>query len=143
MSKIFKILFSVKIQVIYSIASISAVQQSDPVMHIYTFFFSHCLPSCSIPRDWIESSLCCTVGPHCIHPKWISISGFHLTFLRQKLITQKFGRIFFLMVTPTPRITNEEKSHSLSLIVLSFTQQTFLIWFIISKLEVRVRQTRK
>ena len=30
---------------------ISAVQQSDPVIHVYTFFFSYKLPSCSIPRD--------------------------------------------------------------------------------------------
>ena len=30
---------------------LEAVQQSDPVIHTYTFFFSYCLPSCSIPRD--------------------------------------------------------------------------------------------
>ena len=30
-----------------------AVQQSDLLIHIGTFFFSNYLPSCSIPRDWI------------------------------------------------------------------------------------------
>ena len=32
----------------------SAVQQSDPAIHTYTFFFSYDLPSCSIPRDGRE-----------------------------------------------------------------------------------------
>ena len=27
---------------------------SDPVIHIYTFFFLYYLPSCSIPREWIQ-----------------------------------------------------------------------------------------
>ena len=31
-----------------------ALQDSDPVIHKYTFLFSCCLPSWSIPRDWIE-----------------------------------------------------------------------------------------
>ena len=45
-----------KVQLIYSIVTISAVQQSDPVIHIYTFFFSYHPPSCSIPRDqcWFQ-----------------------------------------------------------------------------------------
>ena len=29
-------------------------QQSDPVIHLYTFFFSYYPPSCSITSDWIE-----------------------------------------------------------------------------------------
>ena len=32
----------------YNVLSISAVQKSDPVIHVYTFFFSHYPPSCSI-----------------------------------------------------------------------------------------------
>ena len=34
--------------------SISAVEQSGPVMHAYAFFFSYYLPSYSIQRDWIQ-----------------------------------------------------------------------------------------
>ena len=39
---------------IYDVLSISAVQQSDPVISIYTFFFSYYHLSCSITSDWIE-----------------------------------------------------------------------------------------
>ena len=42
------------LELIYNVVPISAVQQSDPVRNIYTFLFSYFLPSCSIPRDWIE-----------------------------------------------------------------------------------------
>ena len=41
------------LQLIYSVLSVSAVQQSDPVTHVYTVFFSHYLPSCSITSDWM------------------------------------------------------------------------------------------
>ena len=37
-----------------SVVPISAVQQSDPVIHTVTFLFSYNLPSCSIPREWTE-----------------------------------------------------------------------------------------
>ena len=37
----------------YNIVPISAVQQSDPVIHMSTFLFSYYLSSWSIPRDWI------------------------------------------------------------------------------------------
>ena len=40
--------------------AISAIQQKKS---IYIFFFSYYLPSCSIPRNWIQF-LCCTIGPH-------------------------------------------------------------------------------
>ena len=43
---------------IYSALPISAVQQSDPVIlesYLYTFFFSHHPPSCSITRDEVSS----------------------------------------------------------------------------------------
>ena len=36
---------------VYSGLSVSTVQQSDPVTHIYTFLFSHYPPSCSIISD--------------------------------------------------------------------------------------------
>ena len=44
----------IKVQLIYSVESISAIQQSDPLIHIYTLFFVCYLPSCSIPRDWLQ-----------------------------------------------------------------------------------------
>ena len=44
-----------KVQLIYNVPSISAVQQSDPVICvcICVFFFLYYLPSCSISQDWI------------------------------------------------------------------------------------------
>ena len=36
---------------IYNVPSISVVQQSNLVIHLYTFFFSHYPPSCSITSD--------------------------------------------------------------------------------------------
>ena len=42
-----------KLQLIYNVLPISAVQKSEPVIHIYTFFFSRYPPSCSITSDWI------------------------------------------------------------------------------------------
>ena len=45
-------LFFIRVELIYSVESISAVQQSDPVTHIY-ILFSYDLPSWSSPRDWI------------------------------------------------------------------------------------------
>ena len=51
----------IRVQLIYTIVSISAVQHSDPVIcictHTHTFFFSYYLPSCSIPRNWIQFPL--------------------------------------------------------------------------------------
>ena len=37
-----------------TLCPISAVQQSDPVIHTHTFPFSHYLPPWSIPRDWVQ-----------------------------------------------------------------------------------------
>ena len=37
----------------YNVWLISAIQQSDPVICIYTFPFLYYLPPWSIPRDWI------------------------------------------------------------------------------------------
>ena len=38
----------------YSVVSIYALQQSDPVLHRYMCLFSYDLPSLSVPGDWIE-----------------------------------------------------------------------------------------
>ena len=38
----------------YSVLSIYALQQSDPVLHRYMCLFSYDLPSLSVPGDWIE-----------------------------------------------------------------------------------------
>ena len=48
--------FNFLLQLIDNVLSISAVQQSDSVICIYThtLFFSHYLPSCSITSDWIQ-----------------------------------------------------------------------------------------
>ena len=50
------------LQLIYNILSIFAVQQSDPVTHIHTFFFSNYPPS-QVTR---YSSLCYIAGSHCL-----------------------------------------------------------------------------
>ena len=50
-----RIYYFMKVSLIYSVVPISAVQQSDPVIHLYTFFFSYHLPSRSIPRDWLSA----------------------------------------------------------------------------------------
>ena len=47
------IMISMIVQSMYNIVSISAVEQSDPVVHIYTCFSSYYLPLCSITSDWI------------------------------------------------------------------------------------------
>ena len=53
------------LELIYNVLIISAVQQSDPVIHIHNSFshiiFDH-VPS-QVTR---YSSLCYTVGPHCL-----------------------------------------------------------------------------
>ena len=46
------IFFLIKVQCICNVP-ISAIQPSDPFIHIYTFPFLHYLPSWSIPKDWI------------------------------------------------------------------------------------------
>lgn len=45
---IFFIYFCIRVELTYSVVSISAVQRRDPVISIYTFFFLRCLPSCSV-----------------------------------------------------------------------------------------------
>ena len=64
-SSAFLLFCLIKVCLIYNVVPVSAVQQSDPVIHIYILFFLCYLPSWSIPRDWV-SSLCYTAGPHCL-----------------------------------------------------------------------------
>ena len=51
---------------IYSVVTIFAVQPSDPVIHIYTHSFSHIIFHHGLPQETRYSSLCSTVGPHCL-----------------------------------------------------------------------------
>ena len=44
---------------------ITAVQQSDSVIHVYLFFF-HILFLYGLSQDIEYSSLCCTGGPRCL-----------------------------------------------------------------------------
>ena len=48
---------------IYSVVSISAIQHSDPAIHIYSF--SHPIFHHVLSQESGYRSLCCTVGPHC------------------------------------------------------------------------------
>ena len=51
---------------IYNVLSISAVQQSDPFIHLYTFFFFHIILH-HVPSQVIRyNSLCYTAGPCCL-----------------------------------------------------------------------------
>ena len=53
---------------------ISAAQQRDSVIHIYTFLFSYSLPSWSIPRDWTEFPVLDTRTSCPIHPQCRSLN---------------------------------------------------------------------
>ena len=54
----------VDLQCCINFCCVVKVIQSCSFMNI--FFFSYYIPSWSIPRDWIYSSLCYTAGPHCL-----------------------------------------------------------------------------
>ena len=60
----FFVCFLVFFSFYYSVLSISAVQQSDPIIHICTFFFLHYPSSFSITSVTGYSSLCCIAGSH-------------------------------------------------------------------------------
>ena len=57
---------------IYSVGSTSAVQKSDPVVHIYTFFLPYDLPSWSIPGDWTEFPVLHSRTSLLLHSQWNS-----------------------------------------------------------------------
>ena len=61
-SYIFFNFFLVKVQLIYSVVLISAVQQSDSVIFVYTFFFN-VLFRYGLSQDIEYSFLCYTLGP--------------------------------------------------------------------------------
>ena len=55
----------IKVWLIYSVLSISAVYQSDPVIPIYNYFF-HMIFHHVLSKAIRYSSLCYTAGPHCL-----------------------------------------------------------------------------
>ena len=76
MNLFFFTLKKIKVQLIYSIVPISAIQPRNPVIHIHTFFFSYYLPSWSISRAWIEFPVLYSGTSLLIHSKWESESCF-------------------------------------------------------------------
>ena len=52
-------------QLIYSFVPVSAVQQCDSVIHIYTFLF-HILSHCGLSQATEYSFLGCALGPCCL-----------------------------------------------------------------------------
>ena len=53
------------LELVYSVLSTSAVQQSDPVIHIDTYSLSHIIPHQAPSQVTGYSSLCDTAGSHC------------------------------------------------------------------------------
>ena len=66
----FKIYF-IEVQLIFNVVLISAVQQSDSVLHIYILF--HILSHYGLSQDTEYSSLCYTVGPCCLSILYIIV----------------------------------------------------------------------
>ena len=58
----FCVFFLTEVQLIYTVVPISAIQQSDSVLHIYTFFLN-ILFHYGLSQETGYSSLCYTVGP--------------------------------------------------------------------------------
>ena len=84
----------------FTVLSISAVQHSDPVIHVYTFFFSCYLPSCSVLRTIGYSSLCCIVGPHCLILVmiWDSLGFFFLYTIMPFVNNESFITSFPILI---------------------------------------------
>ena len=56
-----------KVQLIYDVVPISAIQQSDPVIqHLHTHSFSYIIFHHGLSQETGYSCLCCTVGPQCL-----------------------------------------------------------------------------
>ena len=65
---------------IYNVLSISAVQQSDPVIHTYMHSFSHIILHQVPSQVTGYSSLCCTAGSHEVFACLTGLFGaFHLS----------------------------------------------------------------
>ena len=131
---------------IYSVPSISAVQQSDPVIHIYTFFFSHFLHHvppqviryivpCATQQD---QSISTVFGPlysptSCISELWSSIPP---TFRIKRLFTFIANPVITLWWPVTSISLLEHLPHANQ--ALAFLQSSvhprllpiFLIWII-------------
>ena len=73
----FKIQFCIEIQFIYNIMPVSAVQQSDSVIHIYTLFF-YILFHYGLSQDIKYSSLCYTLGPCCSSIRYVIVCIYQL-----------------------------------------------------------------
>ena len=69
------LIFFIKVQMIYNIPSISAVQKSDPIIHNIHSFFSCYLLLYSNPRDWMQFPVLYSRIPLLIHSK---CNGLHL-----------------------------------------------------------------
>ena len=63
----FTFVYFIKVQLIYSVVPISAVQHSDPAIYTYMFFSSYYLPSCCIPREWIQFPVLYSRTSYLIH----------------------------------------------------------------------------
>ena len=67
------LLFKIKVFLIYNVVPISAVQQSDHVIHLYIFSFLYYFPSWSIPGDWIYFLVLYSKTSLLIHSKYNSL----------------------------------------------------------------------
>ena len=60
----------------YNIVLISAVQESDSILHIYMYIlytFSYILSHCTLSQDIEYNYLCCTIGPCCLSILYIIV----------------------------------------------------------------------
>ena len=103
-SSLFSFLF-LKIIVDLQCCANSAVQQSDPFIYIYIFFFSYHFPSCSIPRDWIEFPVLYSRISLLIHSTWNSLH----------LLTP--NSLSIPLLPPSPEATTRLFSASVSLLL--------------------------
>ena len=116
--------FCISVWLICSVVSISAVHHIDSVTHTHTHTHTHTL-SCTIfhhvlPQKIGHSSLCCSVGPHCIsilnvivciyQPQTLCPSPFHFIcfwFSQDLQVTdptsllQLFSTVHFFPLSPT------------------------------------------
>ena len=60
----FILFYFILFELIYSVVSMSAVQHSDPVTHVYVCSFSQNILHNGLFQETEYSSPCCTAGPH-------------------------------------------------------------------------------
>ena len=56
----------IKVWLIYNVVPIFAVQQIEPVIHIYIHSFSHIILHYVLSQETGHNPLCCTARPHCL-----------------------------------------------------------------------------